>query len=195
MTVTNPPTEQSLGGADLVVLLDEDTNPNGTANRLTVHDTQTPLHLAFSLHLLDEQGRTLLTRRALGKKTWPGVWTNTCCGHPRPGEDITAAVERRVGEELGLHVPAESLSVVLPDFRYRAVDAGGVVENEFCPVHVAVLDPAAVPRPDPGEVAEYTWVAWPDLYEAVRRTPFAFSPWLVLQAAAIGPELRPSSSS
>ncbi|GAB3248263.1 isopentenyl-diphosphate Delta-isomerase [Kineosporia babensis] len=176
--------------SDLVVLLDENAAPLGTAARLAVHDTQTPLHLAFSFHLLDSQGRTLLTRRALSKKTWPGVWTNTCCGHPRPDEDIAQAVSRRVGEELGVKVAAEALSVVLPDFRYRAVDAGGIVENEVCPVHAAVLDPVPVPEPDPAEVAEYAWVAWPDVYEAVRRTPFAFSPWLVLQAQAIGPELH-----
>lgn len=180
---------ESLAVDDLVVLLDDDATPSGTAQRLSVHGADTPLHLAFSLHLLDGQGRTLLTRRALGKKTWPGTWTNTCCGHPRPGEPIPAAVERRVGEELGIHVPAESLRVVLPEFRYRAVDAGGIVENEICPVHVAVLDPAPIPEPDPAEVAEHAWVPWADVYEAVRRTPFAFSPWLVLQARAIGPEI------
>ncbi|GLY31002.1 isopentenyl-diphosphate Delta-isomerase [Kineosporia sp. NBRC 101731] len=187
MTLTDPRAGVPAAAHDLVVLLDDDGTPVGEADRLTVHDSATPLHLAFSLHLLDSRGRTLVTRRALAKKTWPGVWTNSCCGHPRPGEDVTAAVVRRAGEELGLTVTG--VQVALPSFRYRAVDAGGVVENELCPVHVARLDESAVPDPDPAEVAEIAWVPWPDLYEAVRRTPFAFSPWLVLQAQAVGPDI------
>ncbi|GAB6902066.1 isopentenyl-diphosphate Delta-isomerase [Kineosporia succinea] len=179
----------TLDPADLVVLLDDAHRPCGTAPRLQVHDADTPLHLAFSVHLLDAQGRTLVTRRALGKKTWPGVWTNSCCGHPRPGEDIRVAAARRVGEELGIRLTADDLTVRLPDFQYHAVDASGVVEHEVCPVHVALVPDGQVVRPDPAEVAEYAWVAWPDLWEAVRRTPFAFSPWLVLQAEAIGPVL------
>ncbi|MBT0768478.1 isopentenyl-diphosphate Delta-isomerase [Kineosporia sp. J2-2] len=183
MTVTNPREAE-----DLVVLLDHDDAPCGTASRLTVHDTETPLHLAYSLHLLDRSGRTLVTRRALEKKTWPGVWTNSCCGHPRPGERVSTAVVRRTAEELGVTLAESDLTVVLPSFRYRAVDASGVVEHEVCPVHVAVVDDPPL-LPDPAEVAEYAWVAWGDLYESVRRTPFAFSPWLVLQMRAIGPDL------
>ena len=184
MTVTDPPEVD-----DLVVLLDQQDTPCGTADRLTVHGPRTPLHLAFSLHLLDRAGRTLLTRRALSKKTWPGVWTNTCCGHPRPGEEISSAVVRRTGEELGLDLPAADVRVVLPSFRYRAVDASGIVEHEVCPVHVAVVDRPPIPEPDPAEVAEHVWVAWADLYQAVRRAPFAFSPWLVLQMDALGPDV------
>ena len=76
---------------DLVVLVDDDGHPRGTANRLTVHGTDTPLHFAFSCHLVDAAGRILVTRRALEKKTWPGVWTNSFCGHPRPGESRAIA--------------------------------------------------------------------------------------------------------
>ena len=114
---------------DLVVLLDDDGTPTGTAPRLDVHGADTPLHQAFSVHLFDDAGRVLLTRRALSKRTWPGVWTNSCCGHPRPGEAVEDAVRRRVREELGVEV--RDLRLLLPDFRYRAVDASGVVENEL----------------------------------------------------------------
>lgn len=173
--------------ADEVVLVDDGGVPRGTAPRLEVHTTDTPLHLAFSLHLLDRRGRTLLTRRALSKRTWPGVWTNSCCGHPRPGEDTADAVRRRVGEELGLEVG--EVTCVLPDFRYRAVDASGVVEHELCPVHVAVVDADAPLAPDPAEVAEHAWVDWSALHASVSGTPAVFSPWAVLQVRALGPHL------
>ncbi|MCB0911852.1 MAG: isopentenyl-diphosphate Delta-isomerase, partial [Propionibacteriaceae bacterium] len=106
---------------DLVVLLDEHDRPCGAAPRAQVHTHDTPRHLAFSCYLFDDRGRVLLTRRALGKATWPGTWTNSCCGHPRPGEPAEDAVRRRVGEEL--RVAVEELELVLPDFGYRATDA------------------------------------------------------------------------
>lgn len=178
---------------DEVVLLDEHDRPCGTAPRVGVHDTDTPLHLAFSLHLLDPDGRTLLTRRALDKATWPGVWTNSCCGHPRVGEQPDAAAARRVGEELGVRVGdgVAAPGLVLPDFRYRAVDASGVVENEVCPVHVSLVERDLPLDPDPREVAETAWVDWADLHEAVRRTPVVFSPWMVLQVGQLGADVAP----
>lgn len=106
---------------DLVVLVDDNGHPRGTANRLTVHGTDTPLHFAFSCHLVDADGRILMTRRALEKKTWPGVWTNSFCGHPRPGESVEDAIARYSQRELGMDVA--DLRPVIPDFRYRAVDA------------------------------------------------------------------------
>lgn len=196
MTVTHPPDGDTPpadptrpGRDDLVVLLDEDGNPCGSADRLTVHHATTPLHLAFSLHLVDRRGRTLVTRRALTKRAWPGVWTNTCCGHPRPGEPIAEALVRRVHEELSITVPNDAIRLVLPEFRYRAVDAAGTVENEVCPVHLAVLDAVPDIAPDPDEVAEYAWVDWADLVAATQHTPFAFSPWMVLQMRSLGADL------
>lgn len=162
---------------DQVILLDEHDQPIGTAPRASVHGTDTPRHLAFSCYLFDASGRVLLTRRALTKVAWPGVWTNSCCGHPRPGEAAEDAVRRRLGDELGAVVT--DVHLVLPDFGYRTVDASGVVENEFCPVWVARL--AGPLRPDPNEVAETTWVAWLDLVALVDSAPALLSPWCVEQ--------------
>ena len=165
--------------ADLVVLLDEEGRPTGTAPRTEVHTASTPLHLAFSCYVRDGEGRLLVTRRALTKRTWPGVWTNSFCGHPRPGEEMVDAVHRYAERELGTSL--RDLACLLPSFRYRAVDASGVVENEVCPVFVATV--AGDLRPEPDEVAEHQWVHPDDVRRLATATPWAVSPWLVEQVA------------
>jgi isopentenyl-diphosphate delta-isomerase len=170
-----------------VVLVDERGNPIGEQSKSAVHHASTPLHLAFSLYLFDAAGRLLMTRRALSKVTWPGVWTNSCCGHPAPGESMVDAVTRRLAQETGLQVT--DLREVLPDFAYRVRDVSGIWENEICPVYVGTVaengpagarhGPALTPNPD--EVMDWTWVDPADIARSMARTPFAFSPWAVLQ--------------
>jgi isopentenyl-diphosphate Delta-isomerase len=163
--------------SELVILVNEDGAEIGTADKATVHTTDTPLHLAFSCHIFNTEGKVLITRRALSKKTWPGVWTNSACGHPGPGESMEDAIRRRAHDELGLEL--ETIAEALPDFRYRAVDASGIVENEICPVFVARA--TSDPSPQAEEVCEWEWVEPAALQSSVGQTPFAFSPWLVDQ--------------
>lgn len=179
MSTTHTP---EVSGPDEVVLLDEERRPIGTAPRATVHTTTTALHLAFSCYLYDGRGRVLLTRRALTKRTWPGVWTNSFCGHPRPGETLTDAVTRYGRHELGVDVV--DVAPLLPDFRYRAVDAGGTVENEVCPVFVATTSDPPTPHPD--EVAEMQWVTPGAVHAAAQAAPWALSPWMIEQLDQIG---------
>jgi isopentenyl-diphosphate delta-isomerase len=160
-----------------VLLVADDGTPIGTADKRTVHTADTPLHLAFSCHVFDSDGRVLVTRRSLQKLTWPGVWTNSFCGHPGPGEPAEHAIARRAERELGLAV--RDVELMVPDFRYRATDASGILENELCPVYRAVADSRLDPRPD--EVAEHAWVSPDALRTAVLAAPYAFSPWLALQ--------------
>lgn len=155
-----------------VVLLDEAGNTIGSADKAAVHHSDTPLHLGFSCYLFDESGRVLLTRRALGKQTWPGVWTNSFCGHPAPGEPVANAVHRRGRQELGTAL-AEVICV-LPDFRYRAQAADGTVENEVCPVFCALVQGAV--EAEPAEVMELVWVSW-DEVRAAAALDWAISPW------------------
>lgn len=162
---------------ELVVLVDESGTPIGSTPKATVHTAETPLHLAFSCHVFNDRGQILVTRRALEKKTWPGVWTNSFCGHPAPGEDTMDALHRRAERELGLGVT--DVREGIPDFRYRAVDASGIVEYEICPVFIARA--VGEPRPAADEVAEYRWADSLELLAAVTSTPWAFSPWLHLQ--------------
>jgi isopentenyl-diphosphate delta-isomerase len=162
---------------EMVVLLDNAGNTIGVTEKATVHTTSTALHLAFSCHVFDAEGRVLVTRRAITKLTWPGVWTNSFCGHPAPDESVEDAIARRASLELGISV--ESLELVLPDFRYRAVDASGIVENEICPVYRAVT--RDVVAGNPAEVSEWEWVTPSSLVAAASAAPYAFSPWLVWQ--------------
>ncbi len=167
--------------AELVVLLDGNRQPCGTARKSAVHHASTPLHLAFSCWVVDGSGRTLLTRRAEVKRTWPGAWTNSFCGHPAPGESMAAAVHRRAHDELGA-VVSEPLAV-LPDFSYYAVMDDGTVENEVCPVYVATL--LSEPAPNPGEVGDLQWVPFEGLESSLAETPSTYSPWMREQHAAL----------
>jgi isopentenyl-diphosphate delta-isomerase len=160
-----------------VVLLDDDRRPIGQLPKSQVHHAATPLHLAFSCYIFDNSDRLLMTRRATSKRTWPGVWTNSCCGHPLPGEPAAQAVARRLREELGVRMVRSA--VALPDFRYRAVAPDGVVENEFCPVLVGSVD--GQPQPNPAEVLEYRWTPWPEVVTLASIAPWAISPWSALQ--------------
>lgn len=172
-------TPHAAGGHEVeqVVLLDDDHRPVGVTDKAGVHTTSTPLHLAFSCYVVDERGLVLVTRRALSKASWPGVWTNSVCGHPGPGEPVADAVVRRARQELGLELT--DVREVLGSFAYRAVDASGIVENEVCPVFSAQV--VGDMAPDPAEVSQWQWVGWDDLTDAVGAAPWAFSPWLVLQ--------------
>jgi isopentenyl-diphosphate Delta-isomerase len=163
---------------DEVVLLDESGTPVGRAPKSAAHGPDTALHLAFSCHVVNALGEVLVTRRSLSKQAWPGVWSNSFCGHPRPAESLTSAVRRRAEFELGIELTEVELA--LPLFRYRATDANGTVENEVCPVYIATT--ADEPDPNPREIAEYAWVSPHDVGRAVATAPWAFSPWLVLQA-------------
>jgi isopentenyl-diphosphate delta-isomerase len=169
------------------VLLDEDGQPCGTATKAEVHHEHTPLHLAFSCWLLDagDELRVLLTQRAGSKLTWPLIWTNSFCGHPAPGEEMTDAIHRRAAAELGAKV--RDIEVVLPDFRYTARMSNGIVENEICPVHLGVL--VGDLDPDPEEVEAFRWIEWRAFRKQIDETPEKFSPWLLDQLPQLEPIL------
>ena len=167
-----------------VVLVDEHGRAIGTAPKEQVHHARTPLHLAFSAYLFSAAGQLLLSRRAAGKRTFPGLWTNSVCGHPAPGELLPDAVRRRARAELGAGVG--QVRLVLPTFAYRA-EMDDVVENELCPVYVGWLDPGAVLDPDPTEVAGIDWVDWTVFASEVLAGARAVSPWCLEQVRQLQP--------
>ncbi len=168
----------------LLELVDESGATIGTAEKLSAHLPPGRLHRAFSVFLFDASGRLLLQRRALGKYHSPGVWSNTCCGHPYPGEQPFVAAARRVSEELGL---APELMCAAGTVRYNHPDpASGLVEQEFNHLFVGVVSAAA--RPDPEEVAETRFVTPRELAELAADS--TLSSWFDTVLDAARPAVR-----
>lgn len=162
---------------EMIVLVDEENTAISTAPKLATHDSETPLHRAFSVFLFNEKGELLLQKRAAAKKTWAGIWSNSCCGHLMLHETLENAAARRLKFELGLN--GVKLLNILPDFRYKA-EKDGVVENEICPVLVGLLNKN--PRLNPAEVAEFEWISWKRFCREIKANDCAYSPWSILEA-------------
>lgn len=170
---------------DRVVYVDDDGTPIGTEEKLAAHHGDTRLHSAFSIFIFNSRGETLLQQRALHKKTWPGVWSNSACGHVKLHETVEAAARRRLKYELGLS--GVELKMMLPAFRYRA-EKDGIVENEICPVFVGFTDNE--PKPNSDEVAAIRWIKWEDFVREVADPANGYSPWAALEAEQLVSERR-----
>jgi len=156
-----------------VVLIDRNDQPLGTSPKAAIHTSATPLHRGFSVFIFNSLGQVLLQKRALSKITWPGIWSNSCCGHPALAESSSQAASRRLKYELGLELLASEIVVVLPKYRYRA-ELYGIVENEICPVMVAYSSLAV--KANPEEVADTKWLDWRDFMNVLSK-PNDFSAW------------------
>ncbi len=165
-----------------VVLVDENNHEIGTADKADVHTKATPLHRGFSLFLFNTRNELLLTQRSLSKKTFPGVWSNTLCGHPGPGESGEQAARRRLGDELGVEFTGE-IKEVAP-YRYTFADKNGILENEICPILVAYVDFEDDDNftPNPEEVSDWQWLPWKEFLEEIKLNPKKYSPWSVEEA-------------
>lgn len=157
---------------DMIVYVDKAGKPIGTAPKLAAHDGDTRLHSAFSVFVFNEKGELLLQQRAFSKKTWPGTWSNSCCGHVMLHENVVDAAKRRLAYELGLKV--DKIEIILPNYRYRA-EKDGIVENETCPVLVGFV--STEPSPNPREVADIRWEPWPLFLENAANPANGYSPW------------------
>ncbi|MFD4790794.1 isopentenyl-diphosphate Delta-isomerase [Streptomyces sp. NPDC058459] len=186
ITQTTETHSSSNGTAEsiLLELVDENGVTTGTAEKLTAHQPPGQLHRAFSVFLFDERGRLLLQQRALGKYHSPGVWSNTCCGHPYPGEAPFAAAARRTYEELGV---SPSLLAQAGTVRYNHPDpASGLVEQEYNHLFVGLVQ--QTPAPDPEEVGGTAFVTAAELAERHAREPF--SAWFMTVLDAARPAIK-----
>ena len=154
-----------------LILVDEQNRATGTGTKTHVHRAGL-LHRAFSIFIVDQNGRILLQRRSLEKYHSGGLWANSCCGHPRPGERTLTAARRRLTEELGISAP-----LTFGFFsRYRTGLDGGMQENEYVYVYFGPL--VAQPDPDPAEVSETEFASPEDLAHRIAAKPDAFVYWL-----------------
>lgn len=173
---------------EYVVLVDQENNEIGTAPKDTVHTKDTPLHRGFSVFVFNDRKELLTTRRSLSKKTFPGVWTNTVCGHPGKGESVIDASRRRLQDELGLVV--RDLIEVSP-YRYRFTDKNGIVENEICPILIGFTNDNPIPKSS--EVEEWKWVKWEEFLKDIEENAELYSLWSKEEAVILqrtNPELQ-----
>lgn len=170
-----------------LILVDERNRAIGHTEKWAVHH-QGLLHRAFSIFLVDATGRILLQQRSRAKYHSGGLWANSCCGHPRPGERTTQAARRRLREELG----ADSTLRFGFRARYRTALPNGLTENEI--VYVYFGPAPTLLRPNPDEVASTAWIELDALRRDVRRRPGRYAYWLRYylekHSAAIRTELR-----
>ncbi len=154
-----------------VVLVDEQNRVLGAAEKLAAHVAGT-LHRAFSIFVFNREGRLLLQRRAQTKYHSGGLWSNTCCGHPRPGEATAEAAHRRLREEMNFDCELRAAF----EFLYRAEFANELIEHEYDCVFVGEFDGAFVP--DESEVADWKWIALDELRRDLRERPDEYTYWL-----------------
>ena len=168
---------QQHGQNQHLILVDEHDNPVGTMEKLAAHQ-QGLCHRAFSVFIMRKQGNAwqcLLQQRQHDKYHCAGLWTNTCCSHPRPGESTPDAAKRRLQEEMGLNVPLQYVD----KFHYIATFANGLTENEVDHVFVGFSEPQHTVVINPAEVADAAWVDLSSLQDAIDKQPERYTPWLL----------------
>ncbi|VEA65529.1 Isopentenyl-diphosphate Delta-isomerase [Serratia plymuthica] len=155
---------------EMLILVDADDNSIGSQTKTRIHQ-QGLLHRAFSIFIFDSQGRLLLQQRAFSKYHSGGLWTNSCCGHPRWGETTAAAAQRRLQEEMGFSSELQQVS----SFIYRSEVPGDLIEHEFDHIYVGLFD--GEPLGDPAEAHSWLWMDIQQLTDEIKRSPDRFTVW------------------
>lgn len=171
---------------DEIILVNMDDEEIGYGEKMEVHRIPA-LHRAFSVFLYKIERKEpvfLLQKRAAGKYHSGGLWTNTCCSHPRRGETLSEAVFRRMKEELGIETETRELF----SFTYYHRFSENCAEYEYDHVFAGVWDGET--DPDPEEIEGMAWIAWSDLEERMMRRPDLFSPWFLIAAPKVADILR-----
>ena len=155
---------------DEVILVNEQDEQTGTIEKMEAH-RKALLHRAFSVFIFNEKGEMLLQQRAMGKYHSPGLWTNACCSHPRPGESVEEAAGRRLKEEMGIDVKIEKIF----DFIYKTEFDNGLTEFEFDHVYTGTYSGNL--QPDKQEVKDYCFRSVADIEEDLKNRPEKYTSW------------------
>lgn len=158
-----------------IILVDEQDNVVGYAEKLSAHQHGGQLHRAFSIFIFNSQGNMLLQQRSVKKYHFGGLWTNACCSHPNKGENLADAVHRKLMQEFGFDTELfEEFT-----FLYKATDeASGLTEHELDHVFIGRFD--GTPQPNPDEIDDFTWMSIPDLLDDVSKNPHKYTPWFLI---------------
>jgi isopentenyl-diphosphate delta-isomerase len=159
--------------AEEVILVDPEDRQVGVASKLEVHRNG-DLHRAFSVLIHDGNGKVLLQKRHKAKYHSGGLWSNTCCGHPRPGEDAKSAAARRLGEEMGVACTLTPLGTL----QYRADVGGGLIEHELVHLHCGIYEGPV--SPDRREAELYAWKTLAEIEAEAATAPERFTAWFCL---------------
>lgn len=155
---------------DKLILVDEKDRKVGVEDKLQAHKTGA-LHRAFSVYIFNSENELLVQKRADGKYHNPGMWSNTCCSHPKPGEDVEEAAKRRLDEEMGFKTDLEKLD----EFIYSADFDNGLMENEY--LHVYRGEYEGEVQPYPLEVSDYKWMSLDALEKDINENPEDYTYW------------------
>ena len=162
-----------------LILVDSDDRETGTSTKSACHDGAGVLHRAFSVFVFNRHGELLIHQRHPSKRLWPNFGSNSCCSHPRAGEDVDVAVHRRLEQELGL---TADLHYVYK-FEYVAPFGDAGTEHELCWVYAGTTD--ATPVINTTEIANWRWIAPATLDSELAQTPQRFTPWFKLEWQAL----------
>ncbi len=167
---------------DLLILVDSSDEEIGELDKEACHDGSGKLHRAISVFIFNRDGDLLIQQRHAQKRLWGSAWSNSCCSHPRVGEETDVAARRRVAEELGLETPLRFLF----KFEYRSGYDEIGTEHELCSVYAGQVD--CEPIVNTNEIQAWEWVSSPELNRRIEQTPNDFTPWLRIEWARINNE-------
>ncbi len=156
-----------------VILVDANDQPIGTMEKLEAHE-KALLHRAISVFIFNDEGKWLLQQRTYDKYHSKGLWTNTSCSHPFPGEDSLTAANRRLSEEMGMRAELKEIF----SFTYKQELENGLTEHEFDHVFIGFCN--ELPKPNPDEVMDYKYVSTIDLLRDVKQNPQNYTVWFKL---------------
>ena len=166
-----------------VILVNERDEQTGTIEKMEAH-RKALLHRAFSVFIFNTKGEMLLQQRALGKYHSPGLWTNACCSHPRPGEEVAAAAARRLKEEMGIGATLTKMF----DFIYRTEFDNGLTEFEFDHVYIGTHNGQLYPNKQ--EVNDYCFRSMEAIEQDLERQPATYSSWFKIAFPLLSIKLK-----
>ncbi len=172
-----------MSGIEYVVLVNDNDMPLGTMEKMEAHE-RGKLHRAFSVFIFNKNGEMMLQKRAAEKYHSPGLWTNTVCSHPRPGEDIEEAAHRRMMEEMGFDAPLKELF----SFTYKANVGGGLTEHEFDHVFIGTTDQK--PNPNPEEVSDWKYMSVQEILDDIKKNPSDYTEWFKIAVKELSYHLK-----